>query len=159
MTCDDALALVEPVAAGDLPVSDALRVHLETCPRCAAALATAHRIESALAAQPERLAPARFTPQVLARIRTERWRAEQHVDRVFNVAIVAAVVLIAGGILALTNLSSVLPAATRGGVLLKFALEEGVKQAAPALATYIAAAGLLVSALAMWWWAERRFTA
>jgi hypothetical protein len=30
--------------------------------------------------------------------------------------------------------------------------------AAPAIGTYVSAAGLLVSALVMWWWAERRFT-
>ena len=57
LTCEDALDLVEPVAAGDLEVDAALRAHFETCPRCASALASARRIEAALSAQDAPPAP------------------------------------------------------------------------------------------------------
>ena len=39
-------------------------------------------------------APAAFASMVVARVRNERWRSEQHVDRVFNVEIAVAVLLI-----------------------------------------------------------------
>jgi len=35
---------------------------------------------------------------------------------------------------------------------------EVARQAAPSVNTYIAAGGLLASALGMWWWAERRLS-
>jgi hypothetical protein len=35
---------------------------------------------------------------------------------------------------------------------------EAVEAAAPVVLTYIAAAGLLMSALGMWWWADRRLS-
>jgi hypothetical protein len=31
-----------------------------------------------------------------------------------------------------------------------------VRQAAPVMITYVSAAGLLLSVLVMWWWADRR---
>ena len=88
MTCSDALHLVEAIAAGDLEVDDNVRAHFETCPRCASTLASARRLELALQARPKPQAPSRFTQTVLGRIRHERWRSEERVDRAFNVAIV-----------------------------------------------------------------------
>ena len=35
---------------------------------------------------------------------------------------------------------------------------QALEAAAPVLLTYIAAAGLLMSALGMWWWADRRLS-
>jgi anti-sigma factor RsiW len=158
LTCSGVLDLVEPIAAGNHAVEPAVRAHLETCPRCAAALASARRIESLLAARPAPAAPARFTPTVMARIRRERWRTEQHVDRIFNLAIAAAVVLVVGGLAALFNINGLLTAAAAAGELMSAATKQGVSAAAPSLRTYIAAAAFMVSALAMWWWAERRLS-
>ena len=107
VTCSDVLHLVEAVAAGDLEVDDRLRAHLETCPSCASALASARRLEAALQARPSPPAPAQFTTAVLAKIRHERWRSEERVDRIFNVAIAAAVLLVVGSVLALTNVDGV----------------------------------------------------
>ena len=101
-------------------------------------------------------APARFTQTVLGRIRQERWRSEERVDRVFNVAIVVAVLLVLGSIVALTNVGTVLGAALWG--LVAAVGGQALETAAPMLLTYVAAAGLLMSALGMWWWADRRLS-
>jgi anti-sigma factor RsiW len=155
MTCKDVLDLVEPIAAGDLVPDAALRAHVETCPRCAGELASARRLEAMLAGREAPAAPARFTALVLQRIRSERWRSEQQVDRLFNVAIAASLLLIAGGILALMNLTGVLAAATGTWTTAASLTGQLAENAAPTLNTYVAGICLLISALGMWWWAER----
>ena len=158
MTCRDVDHLVEAIAAGDLEVDDEIRGHFETCPRCAAALASARRVELALQDWPAPEAPARFAAAVQARIRSDRWRSEQRVDRIFNVAIAASLVLIVSAVAALTNVAAVVGIAA--WVWGAFATMSGdfAQQTAPRAASYIAAAGLLMSALVMWWWADRRLS-
>ena len=160
MTCAAVLDLVEAIAADDLEIDPAARDHFETCPRCASALASARTIEAALAAAARDAprAPVRFTPAVLTRIRLERWKSEQHIDRLFNVAIVAALALIAGGAAALLNVNAVLAASAAGWELMTAVSTGAVTMAAPTFVTYVASAGLLASALGMWWWAERRLS-
>jgi anti-sigma factor RsiW len=158
VTCTDALHLVEAIAAGDLEVDEIVRAHFETCPRCASALASARRLEAALQARPSPQAPARFTQTVLGRIRQERWRSEERIDRVFNVAIVVAVLLVVGSVAALTNVDAVLGGARSLWGLMAAIGGYALQTAAPMLLTYVAAAGLLMSALAMWWWADRRLS-
>jgi anti-sigma factor RsiW len=158
MTCTDALDLVEAIAAADMALTDDARDHFETCPRCSAALASARRIEALLAAREAPQAPPRFTSHVLARIRRERWRSEQAVDRLFNFAIVAAVILMAGGVAAVINLSGVMTAATAIWEMLALATSGAMQKSGPSLGTYVGAIGLFVSALAMWWWAEQRLS-
>ncbi|MCA1559151.1 MAG: hypothetical protein LC753_02105 [Acidobacteria bacterium] len=101
------------------------------------------------------VAPERFTTTVLQRIRREQWRTEQNVDRLFNVAIAAALVLMFGGLAALLNLNGVLSVSASVWTLLNGVGRTAVGVAAPSFGLYIAAAGLLLSALAMWWWADR----
>jgi anti-sigma factor RsiW len=158
MTCRDVVHLVEAIAAGELEVDDEVRGHFETCPRCAAALAAARRIELALHGWPAPEAPARFGAAVLARIRNDRWRSEQRVDRIFNVAIAASLVLVVAGVAGLTNIGAVIGIAA--WIWGAFASMSGdlAQQAAPRVASYIGAAGLLMSALVMWWWADRRLS-
>lgn len=158
MTCTDAIELVEPIAAGEHDVTESLREHFESCPRCAAALATARRIEAVLQRHETPAAPARFTALVLSRVRSDRWLVEQRIDRVFNLAILAALVLLAGGVAALTNLSSVAAAALQWSAVFVRTAELVVQRSAPVVGAYVAAAGLLVSAVVMWWWAERRLS-
>jgi hypothetical protein len=95
---------------------------------------------------------------VLGRIRNDRWRSEQRVDRIFNVAIVVAALLVVGGLAALTNVGALL--SVGGWIWGAVAQLSGqlVQQAAPTLFSYVAAAFLLMSMLAMWWWAERRLS-
>ena len=156
MTCRDAVELVEAIAADDRAVDAELRAHFETCPRCSAALATARRVEAALAGLPAPAAPPRFTAAVLARIRRERWRSEQHVDRLFNAAIAVAVLLIAGGVFALLNLAGLMNVAAGGLEVASTAARQLAGHAAPVIETYVAGAALLASAVVMWWWAERK---
>jgi anti-sigma factor RsiW len=158
MTCRDVQHLVEAIAAGDLEVDEAVRSHFETCPRCAAALASARRIELTLQGWPAPDAPARFSAAVLSRIRNDRWRIEQRVDRIFNVTIAASLVLIVVGVGALANVGVVLGAAA--WIWGAFAMMSGdlAQQTAPRMASYIGACGLLMSALIMWWWADRRLS-
>ena len=158
MTCHQFLDLVEAIAAGDIDIFPEARHHLETCPRCARALAVARRVEAALQVRPAPAAPPRFTPAVLASVRRQRWQAEQNVDRVFNVAIVAALLIILSGVATLTNVDAVLAISTRAAVAVNDLARDAASQAAPTLSAYAAAAALLVSALGMWWWAERRLS-
>jgi anti-sigma factor RsiW len=158
MMCRDVEHLVEAIAGGDLEVEEEVRSHFETCPRCAAALASARRIELALQARPAPHAPAQFASAVLLRIRNDRWRSEQRVDRIFNVAIAASLILIASGVVALTNVGAVLGAAAWVWGATAAMSGELSQQAAPRMVSYIGAGGLLMSALLMWWWADRRLS-
>jgi anti-sigma factor RsiW len=156
MSCSDVLDLIEPIAAGDLRADEAVRAHLESCVTCAAALASAQRLEAALKAMEIPPAPATFAATMMQRVRRDRWQAEQNVDRLFNLAIVAAVLLMVGGLAAMLNVQGLLSISGSALVLVRESMRAGVQQAAPTLATYVAAACLLASALGMWWWAERR---
>jgi anti-sigma factor RsiW len=158
MTCKGVIDVVESIAAGDLEPGPELRAHLESCPKCASALASARRLEAALARREAPPAPPRFSAMVLQRVRREQWRTEQHVDRLFNAAMVMALVLVAGGAVALMNLSGLLAWAAQVATVVVTMRDEVARQAAPSLATYIAAGSLLASALGMWWWAERRLS-
>ncbi len=156
MTCDDVLEIVEAIAAGDVEVDSALRAHFETCPRCASTLASARRLETLLVARAKPKAPDGFTQAVLARIRHEQWQSEERVDRLFNVAIVIALLLVVGSVIALTNVDAALGAAGTVWGMVANASGQAVSAAAPVFLTYVAAIGLLMSALVMWWWADRR---
>jgi hypothetical protein len=158
VTCDDVLHLVEAIAAEDLEVADAVRAHFETCPRCAAALAAARRVELLLQARPIAAPPPRFTAAVVSRIRSDRWQVEQRVDRFFNLAIAATVVVVLAAVATMINLGVVIDAAARTWESLTTASIDLADQALPMLVTYVAAAVLLMSALGMWWWADRRLS-
>jgi hypothetical protein len=158
VTCRDTVHLVEAIAAGDLAVADDVRAHFESCPSCSAALASARRVEAMLQGRGVGEPPATFASAVLARIRDDRWQSEQRVDRIFNVAIAAAVLLIVGGLAAMTNVSGVLAGSAWIWSVLAKASGDILNAAVPVLLTYVGAAGVLMSALFMWWWAERSFS-
>src|SRR3954468_14959343 len=107
MTCEDVEIVIEALAAGELPASQAVERHLETCTRCAAALAGARVVERELAGWPVAAAPPRFTEAVIARIHRERWRYEEHLDRAFNLTIAVGVIAVLAALLALLNLGMV----------------------------------------------------
>ena len=155
MFCDEALDTVEAIAAGDLLPEGRVASHLATCPNCALALTRARQLESSLQRRAVPVAPAQFTSRTLARIRRARWRSDQFLDVGFNLAIATIVFAVVGGVWMLlhrTGLASVSADAVNvfGGGFVSLA-----KRVAPALPLYAGAAALLVSALGIWWWAER----
>jgi anti-sigma factor RsiW len=157
MTCREVLDLVESVAAGDAPADAAFREHVETCVTCAAALASARAIEAALAARSAPAAPVRFEAAVAARIRHEQWRAEEQVDRAFNVAVGIGVLAIVGGALALFNLASVTAAIASAAGALAAAASQPVASSAqqgPPLWYYGLGCALLGTSVLVWRWAE-----
>jgi len=155
MTCREAADLIEAIAAGDIEPSAEARTHFETCPSCAHMLASARRLEAVLAGHRPPPAPDRFVAAVLQRVRRERWRMERNVDLLFNGAILVALLIVAGGVLALFDVRGVVAASSGAWSGLSVMSTQIAEQMAPAINTYIAAAGLLLTALGMWWWAER----
>lgn len=157
MTCAESRDLIEAVAAGDVAPDAAFETHVAGCRACAAALQMARRIEQALAAAPLVMAPVRFSRDVLARIRRDRWRHEERVDRAFNVMVAAGIALIVAAAVSLLNLTSV----ARMLLSATDAVARIQSQPAPwttvgALPTFTITACVIVTAAAVWAWAERR---
>ena len=159
MTCQDVEQRIEGVAGGDEPAGDAFLAHVEACVGCASALAMARRVERLLAARPVSAAPPRFAAAVASRIRRERWRSEQQVDWVFNIAAAVGLIAVAGGTLALVNLSAVTDAIGAALVAINTLTPQSAgsidTRTTPALSTYLLSGGFLVTALLVWSWAER----
>ena len=152
MKCVDFEDHIEAVAAGEEP-DGAFAAHLDGCARCTAALSRARLIEATLAARPVPAAPARFASAVATRIRLDDWRSEQQVDRMFNVAVAVGLVAIAGGTLALVNLSAVMDAIAAGASALNGVLTQrgdAMEVRVPAFSTYLLVGGFLVTALLVW---------
>jgi anti-sigma factor RsiW len=149
MFCDEALDAVEAIAAGDLTPDGRIAEHLASCANCALALADARQLEQKLRTRMAPPAPPQFTTRTLARVRGARWRSDQFLDVGFNVAIIAVVVWM---LLHRSGLDAVSGDAVDlfGSGLVAF-----VHRVAPSLPLYAGAAALLVSALGLWWWAER----
>ena len=156
MTCAEFEDIVDAIVAGDVADSDAARAHRATCARCATAFAAAQAIERALEARPVAVPPPRFTAAVVARIRSERWRADQRVDRAFNIAMIVGMVGIVVGGLALLNLASVTAAIVSFASLTADVFSQPRQVTAVALPTWVYAVGgvLLAMSAYIWRWAE-----
>ena len=108
-----------------------------------------------LAARPVPKPPQQFTIRTMTRIRRARWRSEQFLDVGFNVAIALVVIGISGSgwlLLDRTGMTAV------SGELINLIESGGMalaQRVALALPVYAAAAALVVTALGIWWWAER----
>jgi anti-sigma factor RsiW len=155
MFCDEALDSVEAIAAGDLAPDGRVASHLATCPNCALALEGARKLEASLRRRAAPTAPAEFTSRTLARIRRARWRSDQFLDLGFNVAILLVVVSVVAGIWMLLNRTGIVSVSGDAVNVFGSGFVLLARRVAPALPLYAGAAALLVSALAIWWWAER----
>jgi len=155
MFCDETLDAVEAIAAGELKPEGRIARHLGDCLQCAAALESARLVETMLRGRPVPKPPQQFTIRTMARIRRARWRSDQLLDAGFNVAValitlgvIAAVWLLVdrSGLTAVSG--DLLDLGRSGAVAL-------VHRVAPLISLYAAAAALVLTALTIWWWAER----
>ena len=156
MTCAEFDEIVDAIVAGDEVESEAARAHRLACPRCASVFAAAQAVERALVARPVAAPPPRFTAAVVARIRSERWRADQRVDRAFNIAMIVGVLGIVGGSLALLNLGSVTAAIVSFASLTADVFSQPREVTAVSLPMWVYALGcaLLAMSAYIWRWAE-----
>ena len=155
MFCDEALDTVEAIAAGEVMADGRVAAHLASCPNCAQALESARQLERSLQLRPIPSPPAQFTSRTLARVRRARWRSDQFLDLGFNVAVGAVVLAVVGGVWMLLNRSG-LTAVSRDAVdLFGSGFVTFAQRVAPSVLLYAEAAALLLSALGIWWWAEK----
>jgi anti-sigma factor RsiW len=155
MFCDEALDTVEAVAAGELVPDGRVASHLATCPHCALALDRARQLEASLRHREVPAAPAQFTSRTLAKIRRARWRSDQFLDAGFNVAIGLVAIAVLGGVWMLMHRSGLTAVSSDAINVFGSGFVSLVQRVAPSLPLYAGAAALLVSAIGIWWWAER----
>jgi anti-sigma factor RsiW len=158
MSCEDVNRLVEALASGELTADGGVAAHLASCPRCAARVARARAIDAALGGRPAPAPSARFTADVMARIRRDRWRAEQAVDVGFNVAVLAGAILVVGGLLGLAWMAGLAPVGLDLVTLVTDASTLFANRLASNLYVVMLAIVFLTSALGVWWWAEGDFS-
>jgi predicted anti-sigma-YlaC factor YlaD len=155
MFCDETLDAVEAIAAGELQPEGRIAQHLAYCRQCAAALESARRVETMLQRRPVPKPPQHFTIRTMARIRRARWRSDQFLDTGFNVAVTLVALGVIATVWLLVDRSGLIAV---GGDLLNLA-ESGaialVHRVAPSISLYATAAALVLTALTVWWWAER----
>jgi anti-sigma factor RsiW len=155
MFCDEALDAVEAIAAEDLQPDGRVAAHLASCPNCAAALVSARSLEHLLRRRAVPSPSPQFTSRTLARVRRARWRSDQFLDVGFNVAIAAVVFAVVGGVWLLLQRSGLAVVSADAVDLFGTGLVTVAHRVAPSLPLYAGAAGILATALLIWWWAER----
>jgi predicted anti-sigma-YlaC factor YlaD len=158
MFCDETLDAVEAIAAGELTPEGRIAQHLGSCRQCAAALESARRIETMLQARPVPRPPQQFTIRTMARIRRARWRSDQFLDAGFNVAVALVTLGVIATVWLLVDRSGVTAVSSDLLTLIEGGAVTLAHRIAPAISLYVAAAALVLSALTIWWWAERGTT-
>ena len=155
MFCDETLDAIEAIAAGELTPEGRVAQHLTSCRNCAAALESARRLDKMLAARPVPNPPQQFTIRTMTRIRRARWRSDQFLDVGFNVAIALVVIGIIGSGWLLIDRSGLTAVSGNLITLIESGGKALAQRVAPSLPVYAAAAAIVVTALGIWWWAER----
>jgi len=158
MTCDVALNVVELIAADELKPDGQMAAHLATCASCASSLEAARRIDALLRQRPVAMPPPQFTARTMARIRRARWRNEQMIDWTFNAALVLVALGIASGIWLVASRSGFTLVGNDAVQLFGAGMRTFVQRVSPSLPLYALATVMLVTALGIWWWAERDAT-
>jgi anti-sigma factor RsiW len=155
MTCRELEDRIEPLAAGDEPQTAETQAHLAGCVRCQSAFARARQIEEWLSSPPQLPAPQGFTSDVLARVRRDRWQSEQALDRWFNLTIAAAALLVVMAIALLANVSGLAAVTADVARVMRDASSLMAGRVTSDFPTYAVATGLLLTTVALWWWAEQ----
>ena len=158
MFCDETLDAVEAIASGEVAPEGRIAQHLRSCRQCAAALESARRLETMLQARPVPRPPQQFTNRTMARIRRARWRNDQFLDAGFNLAIALVTVGVIAAVWLLVDRSGVTAVSSDLLTLIEGGAVTLAHRVAPAVSLYAAAGALVVTALTIWWWAERGTT-
>lgn len=154
MICADVADLIDLIAAGELQPDATVSAHLSSCASCARSLDAARRLETLLRARPVPSAPTQFTMRVVNRLHRVSWRREQIVDGIFNIAMVAAALIVAAGLwIALRRMGLSVPTADAMNVF-NAGMLTAAQKVAPSLPLYAFATGLIAIALGVWWWAS-----
>lgn len=154
MRCDHLEPLIEAIADGTIEPSADDRAHLSSCAVCSARLEDARRIEQWLSAREVAQPPASFTAAVMARIGQEKWKAERVVDIGFNLAIAAAVLVIAIGAAGAAWSLGFFTVTIDTESLLRAAVSQVEGRVINQVQSVLIAAVVLTMALVLWWWAE-----
>jgi len=158
MTCDDVLNAVEPIAAGERQPDAWMAAHLSTCVSCASALEAARRLDAMLRQRLVPAPPPQFTTRTMARIRRARWQNEQVIDWAFNAGLALIALATAAGIWIIISRSGFTLVGNDALQLFGAGMRTFVQRVSPSLPLYALATLLLVTALGIWWWAERDAT-
>ena len=155
MYCDEVLEAIEPIAAGELAPSTRVTEHLASCRGCTGALESARRVDALLRGRAAPVPPPNFSSRVMNGLRRARWRTEQMLDWGFNVALVAAAVLVVAGVWMVMRRSGLNTVSADAIELLGPGMVLFARRITPSLPLYGGATALLGTALGVWWWAER----
>lgn len=154
MRCEDLEPFIEAIADGSHQPEAGQAEHLASCPRCPVRVAGARAIEDLLRIRSVDVPPANFTAAVLARVGRERWQAERVIDLGFNLAIAAGVLVIVAGGAGLAWSLGLLTITIDVDAIWQALGSDVTGRVLTQVQTLIMAAGLLTTALVLWWWAE-----
>lgn len=154
MGCDDIEPRIEGFADGTSELDAGARAHVQSCARCAAALAHARAIHELLVSREAPVPSASFTTGVMARVGRDRWQVERVIDLGFNLALAAGVMFILVGGAGLAWSLGFLTISIDVDALLQAAGTELTGRVVSQVQTVGMAAALLTMALGLWWWAE-----
>jgi anti-sigma factor RsiW len=152
--CEEFEPLIEAIADGSHQPDAAQAEHLASCARCPVRLASARAIEDLLRIRSVDLPSANFTAAVLARVGHERWQTERAIDLGFNLAIAAGLMVIIAGGAGLAWSLGLLTIAIDVDALWQALGADVTGRVLTQVQTFVMAAGLLTTALVLWWWAE-----
>lgn len=155
MNCESVVNAVDLIASGDIRPDESMAAHLTTCRSCASALEAARRLDALLRQRPVAAPPAQFTARTMARIRRVRWRNEQMIDWIFNAVLVLVVLAIASGVWMVFSRSGFSFVGSDALQLFGAGMRTFVQRVSPSLPVYALASAMLITALGIWWWAER----
>jgi hypothetical protein len=154
-SCRDLDEHIDAVAGGDLTDRAQLAIHLPDCAHCQTQLALARRIDGALATREPPAAAAGLAAMVERRLRRDWWKAEQFIDVVFNLAVVAGLGAVAIGIWLLLELSGLTVVTSDASDVVLSGVRSTLAGVSPRLSMYTLALLFVLTTIVVWWWVDR----
>ena len=99
--------------------------------------------------------PPQFTARTMATLRRRRWQSEQFLDVGFNVALGIVALVVGAGIWMFVNRSGLGSVSNDAANVITASAVSLAHRIAPSVPLYAGATALVVTALGVWWWAER----